>query len=273
MGKRCKSTAAIAKRGAKRHLPRMTATRLFSRTIVRIAPRNDSEDDSEDVTDFLQGLVTNDVARTLPVWSALLNAQGKVLFDFIVWPADKGLLLDCEADAADALVKRLSLYRLRRAIEITRDDTLAVHWRPHVGDGAAADPRLPGLGERWLAPVDAPLVDAGDLAADEEWRGHRLALGVTEGRAELGDGELLWLECNAVELHGVSFEKGCYIGQENTARMNWRQKVNRRLLVVPLDRSDPARQRIVYPELGLAIDHLRTENIDRALLPGWLHLD
>ena len=90
-----------------------------------------------------------------------------------------------------------------------------------------------------------------------------------EGRAELGD--VLWLEANAAELNGVSFAKGCYVGQENTARMNWRQKVNRRLLVVPLDRSDEKRRKAAYPELGLAVDHLRVEDIDPALLPrGWL---
>jgi len=239
----------------------MTATRLFARSIIRIAPR----DDSEDVTEFIQGLVTSDVRHALPVWAGLLTPQGKALFDFIVWPAGRDLLIDCEADAADALIKRLSLYRLRRAIEITQDEGLSVHWRPHVGDGAAIDPRLSALGERWLAPVDPA-----DASADEEWRGHRLALGITEGRAELGDGETLWLECNAVELHGVSFAKGCYVGQENTARMNWRQKVNRRLLVVPLKDSNPARQRIAYPEFGLAIDHLRVEDIDPALLPDWL---
>ncbi len=80
---------------------------------------------------------------------------------------------------------------------------------------------------------------------------------------------MLWLECNAAELNGVSFSKGCYIGQENTARMNWRQKVNRRLVVVPLDRSDPARQRAAYPALGLAVDHLRVEDIAPEQRPAW----
>jgi folate-binding protein YgfZ len=242
----------------------MPATRLFSRAIVRVSP----QDGEENVADFLQGLVTNDVTSVLPVWAGLLTPQGKALFDFIVWPSDRDLLLDCEADAAEALIKRLSLYRLRRRIAITRDDTVAVHWRPHEGDGAAPDPRLLALGERWLAPVDAA-----DESADEEWRAHRLALGVVEGRGELGSDATLWLECNAVELRGVSFSKGCYVGQENTARMNWRQKVNRRLLVVPLARSDPARRRAAYPEFGLAVDHLRVEDIDPALAPAWLELD
>jgi hypothetical protein len=241
----------------------MTVTRLFSRAIVRLSP----QDGTEDVAEFLQGLVTNDVTGRLPVWAGLLTPQGKALFDFIVWPSDKDLLLDCEAEVAEALVKRLSIYRLRRRIEITRDDDVAVHWRPHEGDGAAADPRLYALGERWLAPAEA-----GDESADEEWRAQRLSLGVTEGRAELGSDATLWLECNAAELHGVSFAKGCYVGQENTARMNWRQKVNRRLIVVPLEKSDPARQRVAYPEFGLAVDHLRVEDISADLAPNWLDL-
>jgi len=242
----------------------MTATRLFSRAIIRVSP----QDAEEDVAEFLQGLVTNDVKGLLPVWAGLLTPQGKALFDFIVWPSGQDLLLDCETDAADALAKRLSLYRLRRRIGIARDDRVAVHWRPHEGDGAAADPRLHALGERWIAPVEDT-----DEAADEEWRAHRLALGVAEGRAELGSDATLWLECNAGELHGVNFAKGCYVGQENTARMNWRQKVNRRLVVVPLAKSDPARQRVAYPEFGLAVDHLRVEDIDRGHAPAWLKLD
>ena len=119
------------------------------------------------------------------------------------------------------------------------------------------------LGQRWLAPVDAD-----DAPADDAWLAHRLALGVPEGRAELGD--VLWLETNAAELNGVSFSKGCYVGQENTARMNWRQKINRRLVVVPLDRSDEVRRKAAYPELGLAIDHLRITEIDAELLPRWI---
>ena len=246
---------------------RLFATRLFGRAVVRLTPL----EPGEDVAAFLQGLVTNDVTGALPVWAGLLTAQGKALFDFIVWPGDDGLLLDCEADVAEALAKRLSLYRLRRKIGIAVDPARAVHWRAHTEDGAkvfgANDPRLPALGERWIAPVADD-----DEPADAAWLAHRLALGVTEGRAELGSDATLWLECNATELHGVSFSKGCYIGQENTARMNWRQKVNRRLVVVPLAESDPKRQRAAYPQLGLAVDHRRVEDIDPALAPAWMAL-
>lgn len=243
------------------YLSPMPATRLFDRAVIRVSPHADGED----AADFLQGLLTNDVAGPLPVYAGLLSPQGKALFDLIVWPGAPGeLLLDCEASAAYDLVRRLSLYRLRRKLDIARDDTVAVHWAPHTGDGGASDPRLPALGERWLAPAGPA-----DEPADDAWRAHRLALGVPEGRSELGD--ILWLETNAAELNGVSFTKGCYVGQENTARMNWRQKVNRRLIVVPLAQSDESRRKAAYPELGLAVDHLRTESADPGLVPAWMN--
>ncbi|MFN9497959.1 MAG: YgfZ/GcvT domain-containing protein [Erythrobacteraceae bacterium] len=236
----------------------MSATHLAARAIIRLSPL----EDGEDVADFLQGLVTNDVTGPLPCYAALLSAQGKHLFDFLVWGDGADLLLDCEAAHADELAKRLTMYRLRRKIAIARDDSLGVNWSTQPHEGAVSDPRLAALGSRWLAP-------AGDSAAgaDEAWLAHRLSLGVPEGRAELGD--ILWLETNAVELGGVSFTKGCYVGQENTARMNWRQKVNRRLVVVPQAASDEARRVAAYPELGLAVDHQRVDSLDPATLPAW----
>ena len=232
----------------------MPATTLTNRALVRLS--------GEDVRGFLQGLVTNDtasIAPDRPVWAALLTAQGKVLFDFMLWADGDEVLVDCEAKQAEALAKRLKLYRLRRAITIEPEPALAVHWAL-AGEGPA-DPRLPELGHRWLGPA---------TEAATGWLEHRLRLGVTEGAAELGQDKTLWLECNAIELNGVSFEKGCYVGQENTARMNWRQKVNRRLVVVPASEAGP-RTRIHYPELGLAVEHRRIDDLGGALLPGWLN--
>ena len=224
-------------------------TTLTDRAVVRLS--------GEDVRGFLQGLVTSDVAGQLPVWAGLLTPQGKCLFDFLVWADGDDLLLDCEAAPAEDLIKRLTIYRLRRPIRIERDPALAVHWSK-VGGHGVPDPRLPELGRRWLGPADEPTSD---------WLEHRLRLGVSEGRAELGD--ILWLECNAAELNGVSFAKGCFIGQENTARMNWRAKVNRRLVVVETDTPGP-RTRIVYPKLGLAVEHRRIDDLDGAITPDWL---
>ena len=230
----------------------MAATTLTDRALVRLS--------GEDVRGFLQGLVTGDVAGELPVWAGLLTPQGKCLFDFIVWPDNQNdggdLLLDCEADAADDVVKRLSIYRLRRRIDIARDPALAVHWAADGREGVA-DPRLARLGKRWLAPAGEPA---------SAWLEHRLGLGVCEGRAELAD--ILWLECNAIELNGVSFTKGCFVGQENTARMNWRSKINRRLIVL---RGESERTRAVYPELGLSVAHVRIDAMPgTAIIPDWL---
>ena len=98
----------------------MPATTLTDRTLIRLS--------GEDVRGFLQGLVTNDTGGALPVWAALLTPQGKALFDFVVWADGADLLLDCERDQVDALIRPLGLYRLRRPIAIVRDETLAVHW-------------------------------------------------------------------------------------------------------------------------------------------------
>ena len=226
----------------------MTATTLTDRAVVRLS--------GEDVRGFLQGLVTSDVTGPLPVWTGLLTAQGKCLFDLFIWEDRNDLLLDCEAAAADDLIKRLTIYRLRRPIRIERDPSLAAHWSLDNGD--KFDPRLPQLGYRWLAAPGEPA---------SAWLEHRLRLGVCEGRAELGD--ILWLECNAAELNGVSFTKGCFVGQENTARMNWRQKVNRRLFAVRGGGGE--RTRAEYPELGLSVVHARVDAVpDNAIVPDWL---
>jgi len=225
---------------------------LANRAVLRVR--------GDDVRGFLQGLVTNDVTGSGPVWAGLLTPQGKALFDFVLWPDGDDVLVDAEADAAEALQRRLAMYRLRRAITIAPEPAVAVHWSPVAGN--APDPRLPALGDRWLAAPD------GD-PADAAWRAHRLALGVVEGVGELGSGETLWLECNARELNGVSFTKGCYVGQENTARMHHRAKVNRRLVVAPLgDTGD--RTRAAYPDLGLMVEHRRVEALGDALRPDWL---
>lgn len=255
------------------HLYAMTATHLADRSLIRLT----ATEEDEDVRDFLQGLVTHDtklLGAIEPLWAALLSPQGKALFDFILWADGADVLIDCEADQAEALTRRLSIYRLRRKIAIAVDPSLAVHWSMLSGSERSSatgleatrkplDPRLSELGHRWIAP-------AAGQDASEAYRAHRLSLGVTEGIAELGSEQTLWLEANAAELNGVSFTKGCYVGQENTARMNWRAKVNRRLVVVPLAGADEKRQRIAYPELDLSVEHRRVEDMAELNLPEWL---
>ncbi|SOB81200.1 hypothetical protein SAMN06297144_1452 [Sphingomonas guangdongensis] len=230
-----------------------SATLLADRAVLRVA--------GDDPRGFLMGLVTQDsaIAPDAPRWSGLLTPQGKALFDFILWDGGDGsLLIDCEAAQAEALARRLSLYRLRRAITIEPTE-LRVHWSPEPGWGVA-DPRLADLGYRWLGDATG--------APATGWLETRLRYGVAEGVAELGQDQTLWLECNARELGGVSFTKGCYVGQENTARMHHRMKVNRRLVVARIGEDDRARVR--YPELGLMVTHRRVEALGDALRPRWL---
>jgi hypothetical protein len=232
----------------------MAGTTLIDRALIRIS--------GENVRGFLQGLVTNDLnllEAARPLWAALLSAQGKALYDFILWSDGEDVLVDCERGEAAGLARRLILYRLRRTIAIAPEEALAVHWSSE-GEQGTADPRLAALGRRWLAPAEE---------GAEGWLAHRLSLGVTEGVAELGSDKTLWLECNAAELGGVAFDKGCYVGQENTARMNWRNKVNRRLVVVPATAEGP-RTRIHYPALGLSVEHRRIDDLGDAIIPPWL---
>ncbi|MGJ3648030.1 YgfZ/GcvT domain-containing protein [Sphingomonas sp. GlSt437] len=232
------------------------ATLLDDRALIRVS--------GDDPRAFLNGLVTNDVATLAPdrpLWAGLLTPQGKALFDFILWDNGDAVLIDCAASSAELLARRLAVYRLRRAIAIEPVADLGVHWGVDREHGVA-DPRLQGLGRRWLGPK------TGESAA-AAWRAHRLSLGVTEGVDELGSDKTLWLEANADLLNGVSFAKGCYVGQENTARMHYRAKVNRRLVVAPISEASE-RTRASYEDLGIMVELRRIEALGDALMPSWL---
>ena len=150
-----------------------------------------------------------------------------------------GVWLDCEATRADDLARRLGMYRLKRAVAIERSPVgVLAAWGDSGKPGWPLDPRLPALG---LRSPGYPIEGAADADA---WHHHRLAHGVPEGAADLGIDKTLWLEANAVELNGVSFTKGCYVGQENTARMHHRDKVRRRLLPVTLT-AEPGAERAI----------------------------
>jgi folate-binding protein YgfZ len=233
----------------------MPKTTLSNRAVIRVS--------GEGVRDFLQGLVTNDVlalSPERPVWAGLLTAQGKALFDFILWADGDDVLLDCEGSRADDLARRLTLYRLRLPIAIAREEGLAVHWTAEGAEGVG-DPRLAALGRRWIA---APEGEA------EGYDARRIALGVPEGAAELGVDKTLWLEANAEELNGVSFSKGCYVGQENTARMHHRDKVRRRLLPVKIA-GDPGDETELRTTDGKAAGELRSRVGDIGM--AWLRVE
>jgi hypothetical protein len=175
---------------------------------------------------FLQGLVTNDVEKIAPgrpAYAALLTPQGKILFDFLIAEGEGGLLIDVRRASREALVKRLTMYKLRAKVKITPRDDLAVFWGER--QDAFADPRLAALGPRAIAArQDAPDGSAAYLA-------RRLDLGVPEG-GDFGSDRIFALDAGLDELHAIAFDKGCYVGQELTARMKHRGTARKRLLVI-----------------------------------------
>jgi len=174
---------------------------------------------------FLQGLVTNDVndaARHRAVYAALLTPQGKILFDFFIREGEDGLLIDCLRTARDALMQRLGMYKLRAKVEIAARDDLGVYI-----DEGVIDPRLEALGER--AILDRSKMQSQSGA--DAYRDRRLYLGVPEGD-DFGSGRMFALDAGLDELQGISFAKGCYVGQELTARMKHRGTDRKRLLAI-----------------------------------------
>ncbi len=173
---------------------------------------------------FLQGLITNDVAKLAPeapLYAALLTPQGKVLFDFnLSEEGDDAVFLDCAAASAQTLLKRLTLYRLRAKVDLAVREDLGVF----LNEGGSPDARLSQLGNRRIGPSSATDAVAAYLQ-------HRLELGVPEG-PDFGSDKMFALDAGLEELNGVSFDKGCYIGQELTARMKHRGTARKRLLPV-----------------------------------------
>lgn len=207
----------------------------------------------EDRRTFLQGLVSNDVMRVSlehVVWAALLTAQGKFLHEFFIAEIGEVLYLECEAARRDDLKRRLSLYKLRAKVAIGEAPELEVHaaWGDEVfehlalgevpgtavpfGGGLAfTDPRLVEMGVRlWLPKGAAP--PAFRRVALAEWDRNRIALGVPDGSRDIEVEKGILLEAGFEELNGVDFAKGCYIGQELTARTKYRALLKKRL--VPL---------------------------------------
>lgn len=187
--------------------------------------------------DFLQGLVTNDVRRVSPGalrYAALLTPQGKILYDFLLGEWDGALFIDCPRPQRDALARRLSLYKLRAKVDITPRDDLVVVWsRNEQPSPFVRDTRHPDLGWRAVLPREGapPQSGAGEFAS------LRLACGVPEG-GDFGHDRMFALDADLDELGGIAFDKGCYVGQELTARMKHRGTARKRLLPVSAARGE-----------------------------------
>ena len=202
------------------------AALLTDRAVIALA--------GADAENFLQGLITNDITKARDghaLYAALLTPQGKILFDFIIAKDGERFLLDCSATRADELAKRLGFYRLRAKVEIARTDLgVVAMWGDDVTKNAGivfTDPRLPELGQRAIAQRSELPTASASLA---DYHSHRISLGVPDS-ADLPPDTMFALDAGFEELHGVSFTKGCFIGQEVTARMKHRATARRRMLI------------------------------------------
>ncbi|GGE69276.1 CAF17-like 4Fe-4S cluster assembly/insertion protein YgfZ [Niveispirillum cyanobacteriorum] len=239
---------------------------LSNRTVIAIG--------GDDRISFLQGLVTNDVTNLQgkAVWSALLTAQGKYLHDFIILADGDRLLLDVEAERRDDLIRRLRMFRLRAKVELTdltgqlcvfaRLDTAQAE-RGTVteveGGWQIVDPRHADLGHRFILPVNTPA--PGDLA---DWDRARLTLGIPDSSRDLIPEKSILLDNGFDELAGVAWNKGCYVGQELTARTKYRGLVKKRLLPVRVTGPLPDGGTIVTRD-GADVGEIRSGRDDLAL--------
>ena len=205
--------------------------------IATLPDRTVLELSGEDRLGFLQGLVSNDVTQPGLVWSALLTPQGKWLADFFTLQDGDRLLLDVEAGQAAMIAAKLMRFRLRSRVAMR----VLEGWVVQAGWGEAApqgnpDPRVADAGWRLLTDRALP-ADAGP----EHYDAHRLALGLPDGSRDMEAEHSVLLEAGFDELHGVSWSKGCYMGQELTARTRYRGLVKRRLVPVDVEGALPPR--------------------------------
>lgn len=250
-----------------------TAPAIGEHGLVRLRSRGVLRLGGPDRQEFLQGLVSNDVRSVSPtraVHAFLLTPQGKFLHDmFLLWQED-ALLVDCEFDRRDDLLRRLKTYRLRSKVEI--DDVSSDHLVFAAAAGSRidgglgfADPRHPALGDRVLLPPDhvssAAEADQAEAAARDR---HRIALAVPDGSRDMEVGKAILLENNADLLNGVAWDKGCYIGQELTARTRYRGLVKKRLTPVRLQGDVPPPGTVLV-ESGTEIGEMRSSNGDLGL--------
>ena len=211
----------------------------------------------EDAKEFLQNIVTNDINKisdTSGCFASLLTPQGKYLFDFIIIRHKQGYFLDCEKNRIDQLIDRLNIYKLNSKIEIlnlSNEFEVAVISKEkfltlenakdtvgntvkYNGDPVALDPRSKNLGGRLIANLEKLNLSLKSLGlkSEDPKKYYTLShkLGIPQVNTDKLQDKVFGLECNFEELNGIDFKKGCYVGQENTARMKLKDKLRRKLL-------------------------------------------
>lgn len=204
------------------------AGRLADRAVISVQ--------GPDSAHFLHNLLTADIEHLEPgaaSYAALLSPQGKILFDMMVLRTPESFLIDCAAGRAAGLAQRLGMYKLRAKVEVALRDDLSVAVSPTGVPGSYRDPRSGDIGWRMIGtPPEAPA---------EGYDAARIALGLADSEADLGSGEFFPHEANLDQLGGVSFRKGCYVGQEIVSRMEHRGTARNRILPVALDGPAPPR--------------------------------
>lgn len=202
--------------------------RLDSRALIRVS--------GPDARPFLHNLLTQDVetlAEGALRFGALLSPPGRLLFDLFLWGESDGVLLDVAADRREALLQRLSMYKLRAQATVEADERPVFASWPEAADGFTADPRAPGLGGRRYGGAVEP------NAAEADWQTHRLAVGVPDPAADALSDRTYPIEADFDLLNGIDFQKGCFVGQETTSRMKRRGSIKTRMLPLAFDGPPP----------------------------------
>lgn len=262
-------------------MAKCSITELTGRGVLRVG--------GDDAVRFLQDIVTNDVTKAVngsAVHAALLTPQGKILFDFILLDTGDEILLECARDIIGDLVKRLTFYRLRAAVEIEDVSDTQKVWAawgdaPQALDEAImyTDPRLEDLGARIIATASLDMAGAGcDVASEADYHRHRVSLGVPEAGRDYPLGDTFPHEADYDQLAGVDFHKGCYVGQEVISRIQHRGTARKRIVPVrgsaPLtsgaeitaDGATLGKLGSVAGEIGLAM--IRLDRAEKAIEEG-----
>ena len=218
----------------------------------------------QDRIKFLQNLVTNDVSKLAhgPVYAAILTPQGKFLADFILVEVGETVMMDVHRDLAPGLLKRLNMYRLRADVQLAMSNIVVSCGQTNPPQGAITDPRHARMGWRYYGTDDLsqPNID---------WDALRIGLGIPQFPNDLGPDSYI-LEMGFERLNGVDFKKGCYVGQEVTARMKHKTELKKGLARFEFDETAPGTGEIVTQD-GKVAGQITTASGARAL--GYLRYD
>ena len=238
-----------------------------------------------DAKDFLQNIITNDINKvneTNSCFASLLTPQGKFLFAFIITKHKSGYFLDCENSQADGLLKQLNIYKLRSKVEImnlSNEFVIAIFEREkflnlegakdvpgntikYREDSILLDPRNKNIGARLIINLEKlylslKKLELKDSPVDEYYKlSHNL--GIPQKDMNDLQNKLFGIECNFEELNGIDFKKGCYVGQENTARIKLKNKLSKRLLPIDLIEGELNKDDVIYNknyEIGKVLLH------------------